>query len=60
MTIDNIKYTSPTKGGSTTNASYVEGSTTVGEGVTFMFVDATVGWTILGTFGASVQPLITQ
>jgi len=34
--------------------------TTVGEGVTFMFVDATVGWTILGTFGASVQPLITQ
>ncbi len=34
--------------------------TTVGEGATFMYIDSTIGWTILGTFGVSVQPLITQ
>ena len=30
-----------------------------GEGATFMFVDSTVGWTIMGTFGISTNPLIT-
>jgi hypothetical protein len=31
-----------------------------GEGASFMFVDATVGWTVLGTFGISTNPLTTQ
>lgn len=30
-----------------------------GEGASFMFVDATVGWVVLGTFGISTNPLIT-
>jgi len=30
-----------------------------GEGATFMFVDSTVGWAVLGTFGISTNPLIT-
>ena len=31
-----------------------------GEGASFMYVDDTVGWTVLGTFGISTNPLITQ
>ncbi len=30
-----------------------------GEGATFMFVDSTVGWAILGTFGITTNPLTT-
>ena len=30
-----------------------------GEGASFMFVDSTVGWTVLGTFGITTNPLIT-
>ena len=34
--------------------------TNVGESATFMYIDSTIGWTCLGTFGVSTQPLITQ
>ena len=30
-----------------------------GEGASFMFIDTTVGWAVLGTFGISTNPLIT-
>jgi len=34
--------------------------TNLGESATFMYIDSTIGWTCLGTFGVSTQPLITQ
>jgi len=34
--------------------------TNVGESATFLYVDSTIGWLCLGTFGVSTQPLITQ
>ncbi len=34
--------------------------TNVGESASFMYIDSTIGWTVLGTSGVSTQPLITQ
>ncbi len=34
--------------------------TNIGESATFLYVDSTIGWLCLGTFGVSTQPLITQ
>ncbi len=34
--------------------------TNIGESATFLYVDSTIGWLCLGTFGVTTQPLITQ
>ncbi len=42
MTVKTIKYTTPTRGGTTTSAAFVEGSTTVGGQDTLLIADMTV------------------
>ena len=42
MTVKSIKYTTPTTGGSTSNTTFVKGSTSVGGQETLLIADMTV------------------